>query len=158
MSLVEREDKNVVKVEDLTQKRFDQQSHQDIRSIVHEGSDPTYGSCGSKLHLVFEKQSFISAWIRHYRSKLVYDCYNIELDRGIKMFYKEHVSIQGLKRHGDSLHPFPISLLDLQKEDVCIKNGFCWNLGLHSLLFPSISLYILLSLIFFFFSMVNESV
>ena len=46
-----------------------------------------------------------------------------EHERGIKYFYQEHISIQDLKSHGDSLQPFPISLLDLQKEYVCIKNG-----------------------------------
>jgi hypothetical protein len=40
MSLAEKEDNNVVKVVDLTHKQFDQQFHEDIRSIVHEESDP----------------------------------------------------------------------------------------------------------------------
>jgi hypothetical protein len=59
MSLDEKEDKSVFKVAYLTQKQFDQQSHEDMRFTIHEGSNPAYGSCGSKPEPGFEKQSFI---------------------------------------------------------------------------------------------------
>jgi hypothetical protein len=91
ISVFEQEDNNVVKVVYLTHKQFDQQFHEDIRSIVCEESDLTYSSCGSKLQLGFEKQPFLSAWIRHNSRKLVYDCYNEELERGINFFYQEHI-------------------------------------------------------------------
>jgi hypothetical protein len=65
MSLAEQEDNIVVKVADLIQKQFYHPFHEDIRPIVHEESNLTYGSCGSKLQPSFEKKIFISTWIIH---------------------------------------------------------------------------------------------